>query len=120
MVNQYMDERAQQFYSVIDTGRSMQMPFDGLSLLDYAINTLLVVSHTITRNHDRAGVMHFNKKVESILPASKVVVQLPKILRTLFNLKTTYAESNFEKLYATIKFKISSRRLLMVYTNFRI
>ena len=118
MVNQYMDERAQQVYSVIDTGRSMQMPFDGLSLLDYAINSSLAVSHTITRNHDRAGVMYFNKKVESILPASKAVGQLPKILRTLFNLKTTYAESNFEKLYATIKFKISSRSLLMVYTNF--
>ena len=34
MVNQYQDEKAQPVYSVIDTGRLMKMPFNGLSLLD--------------------------------------------------------------------------------------
>jgi uncharacterized protein (DUF58 family) len=38
VVNHYQDERAQQVYCLIDKGRVMRMPFEGLSLLDYAIN----------------------------------------------------------------------------------
>ena len=34
MVNQYRDERAQQIVSVVDMGRVMKMPFQGMSLLD--------------------------------------------------------------------------------------
>ena len=44
MVNQYQDEKSQPIYSVIDTGRVMKMPFEELSLLDYAINATLVIS----------------------------------------------------------------------------
>jgi uncharacterized protein (DUF58 family) len=118
MVNQYMDERAQQIYCAIDTGRAMQMPFDGLTLLDYSINSTLAMSHVIVKNKDRAGVLYFNKEVEKILPADKSIGQLPKILKLLYNLKTVFLESNFEKLYSTIKFKISHRSLILLYTNF--
>lgn len=118
MVNQYTEERAQQVYCVIDSGRAMQMPFDGLTLLDYAINSTLALSHIIIKKHDRAGLLHFNKKVEQILPADKGVSQLPKILNTLYNLKTEFYESNFEKLYADMKFKINHRSLVVLYTNF--
>lgn len=118
MVNQYIDERAQQVYCVIDSGRAMQMPFDGLSLLDYAINSTLALSHIIIKKNDRAGVVHFNKRVERILPADRGVAQLPKILNTLYNLKTEFFESNFEKLYADIKFKINQRSLVILFSNF--
>ncbi|MFL5773060.1 MAG: DUF58 domain-containing protein, partial [Flavisolibacter sp.] len=37
MVNNYTDERSQQIYCVINKGRVMKMPFEGLTLLDYAI-----------------------------------------------------------------------------------
>ncbi|MEJ2617906.1 MAG: DUF58 domain-containing protein [Ignavibacteriaceae bacterium] len=45
MVNNYQDEKSQQVYNVIDMGRTMKMPFNGMSLLDYAINTSLVISN---------------------------------------------------------------------------
>ena len=118
MVNQYIDERAQEIYCVIDSGRSMQMPFDGMSLLDYAINCSLALSHIIIKKHDRVGMIQFNKKVDLILPANKTVSQFPKILNMLYNLKTEFFESNFEKLYAEIKFKLNQRSLLILFTNF--
>ena len=34
MVNQYQDERSQNIYCLIDKGRAMKMPFNGLTLLD--------------------------------------------------------------------------------------
>ena len=60
MVNQYQDERAQQVYSIIDKSRAMRMPFDGLSLMDYAINTSLVISNVALAKHDRAGLLTFS------------------------------------------------------------
>ena len=118
MVNQYIDERSQDIYCIIDTGRVMQMPFDGLSLLDYAINSSLAMSHIIVRNYDRAGLIYFNKKIDKILPADKSTAQIPRILNLLYNLKTEFYESNFEKLYSKIKFKITHRSLLLLFTNF--
>jgi uncharacterized protein (DUF58 family) len=38
MVNGYTDERSQQVYCLIDKGRTMRMPFDGMSLLDRSSN----------------------------------------------------------------------------------
>ncbi len=43
MVNQYEDERSQQVFCLLDKSRIMSMPFNGLSLLDYAINASLTI-----------------------------------------------------------------------------
>lgn len=71
MVNQYRDERSQQVYSVIDTGRVMKMPFEGLSLLDYAINACLAISNIALTKHDKAGLVTFRDRDCSMVPAQK-------------------------------------------------
>ncbi len=118
MVNQYQDERSQQVYSIIDMGRVMRMPFEELSLLDYAINSSLIISNVALMRHDKAGVLTFSNKVQAMLPAERKGVQLQKILQLLYNQKTGYLESNYEALYAQVKTKISQRSLLLLYTNF--
>lgn len=55
MVNHFQDERSQQVYSLIDKGRVMQMPFEGMSLLDYAINATLVISNIAIKNLTKPG-----------------------------------------------------------------
>jgi uncharacterized protein (DUF58 family) len=63
MVNQYQDERSQQVFSLIDKGRLMQMPFQGMSLLDYAINASLVISNIAIRKFDKAGLITFQDTI---------------------------------------------------------
>jgi uncharacterized protein (DUF58 family) len=118
MTNQYQDEKSQQVYSIIDMGRVMKMPFEQLSLLDYAINSSLVISNIAMIKHDKAGIITFSNKVQSILPADRKASQLQKTLELLYNQKTGYLESNFERLYISIKTKINQRSLLLLYTNF--
>jgi uncharacterized protein (DUF58 family) len=118
MVNQYQDEKSQPVYSVIDMGRVMRMPFDGMSLLDYAINASLVISNIALIKQDKAGIITFSHNVQSILPAERRHAQLHKILELLYNQKTGYLESNFEKLFVSVKRKINHRSLLLLYTNF--
>lgn len=118
MVNQYQDEKAQPIYSIIDCGRSMKMPFYGLSLLDYAINTSLVISNTAILKHDKAGLLCFGKNVHTHLPAGGRRTQVKKIMELLYNQKTDYPEPNFELLYSSVKHFVRGRSLLMLYTNF--
>jgi uncharacterized protein (DUF58 family) len=84
MVNQYQDEKSQQVYCLIDKGRVMQMPFHGMSLLDYAINASLVISNIAIKKSDKAGIITFQNKVNAILPASKQNDQMWRIQELLY------------------------------------
>lgn len=118
MVNQYQDEKSQPIYSVIDTGRVMKMPFEGLSLLDYAINATLVISNVAIKKQDKAGMFTFSRKVENKVLAERRPSQMNKILETLYNINTDFAESDFSRLYVDVKRSISQRSLLLLYSNF--
>jgi len=118
MVNQFQDEKAQPIYSIIDKGRVMKMPFNGLSLLDYAINSTLVISNITIKKHDKAGMFCFSKKIENRVVPERRANQMSLILETLYNLKTNFVESDFSRLYADIKRNIKHRSLLFLYTNF--
>jgi uncharacterized protein (DUF58 family) len=118
MVNHYQDERSQQVYSVIDKGRVMQMPFNGMSLLDYSINASLVISNIAIKKGDKAGILTFQDKIGSLLPASRQNNQMSQIMEVLYNQKTAFRESDYSVLYTHVRRKITQRSLLLVYTNF--
>jgi uncharacterized protein (DUF58 family) len=118
VVNHFQDERAQQVYCLIDKGRVMRMPFDGLSLLDYAINATLVVSNIALLKHDKAGLLTFSNRPGAALAADRRPGHLLKLLEILYRQKTKYLETDFELLYATVRAKIKQRSLLILFTNF--
>ncbi len=118
MVNQYEDERAQQVYSIIDKSRNMKMPFNGLSLIDYAINTTLALSNIILKKYDRAGLLTFSDKIGTILKADNKPNHLNKILNALYKEQDRQLESNYQLLYYATRKLISGRSLLLLYTNF--
>ncbi len=118
MVNQFQDEKSQSVFMAIDKGRMMKMPFNGLSLLDYAINATLVLSNVILKKQDKAGMFAFSKKVGNRVAAEKRSSQMQKILENLYNIKTDFFESDYSRLYADIKTNINQRSLIVLYTNF--
>ncbi|MGL2966997.1 DUF58 domain-containing protein [Flavobacterium sp. XGLA_31] len=118
MVNQFQDEKSQNIYMAIDKGRTMKMPFNGMSLLDYAINASLVLSNVILKKQDKAGMFSFSKKIENRVVAEKRTSQMQKILENLYNVKTDFFESDYSRLYADIKKNINQRSLIILYTNF--
>jgi uncharacterized protein (DUF58 family) len=118
MVNKYQDERSQQVYSLIDKGRLMHMPFNGLSLLDYAINASLVLSSIAIRKEDKAGLIAFQHKVQAVVPASKHPRQMRLIQEALYKQKTAWRESDFSRLYLSIRHTLNQRSLLLLFTNF--
>ncbi len=118
MVNTYQEEKSQPVYCLIDKGRTMKMPFISMTLLDYAINSSLMVCSTALNKGDKVGLITFSKEIDEILPADKQRRQRNKILETLYAQKTDFKESDYERLYITIRRKLTQRSLIILYTNF--
>jgi len=118
MTNSYTDEKSQHVYCVIDKSRAMKMPFEGLSLLDYAINASLVLSNVAMLKEDKAGLITIAEKPGAVIAADRKAAQLNRIMEVLYKEKTRYQESNMELLYATIRRTLKQRSLIVFFTNF--
>ncbi len=118
MVNQFQDEKSQPVYALIDASRVMKMPFKGLSLLDYAINSTLAFSNIALKKKDKVGMLTFANTILNHLPASSKKTHLQTILEVLYNINTQFLDSDFGLLYNQVKRKITQRSLLLLYTNF--
>ncbi len=118
MVNQYVEEKSQSVYSIVDTGRSMKMPFNKMTLLDYAINTSLVISNIALKKEDKAGLATFSTSLSDLIVADRRNNQMHLIKQALYNINTDFKETDFGRLYVYLKHKITNRSLLILYTNF--
>lgn len=94
------------------------MPFEGLSLLDYAINASLVLSNVALLKEDKAGLITIAEKLGSVVPADRRAVQINRILEVLYKEKTLYLETNMDVLYSTIRKVLKQRSLVVFFTNF--
>lgn len=118
VVNQYQDSRSQNIYILIDKGRNMEMPFEGLSLLDYSINSALVMANIILKKYDKVGLITFDDKVNTFLKADDKGGQLDRVLKFLYKEETGFRESGYENLYLRLRHDLSHRSIILLYTNF--
>ena len=118
MVNQYQQERAQNVYCLIDKGRLMHMPFEGLALVDYAINTALVLSGIAIGRGDKAGLVTFSDKIGSFIMAKSNNTQMQVISDSLYNQEVRRRETDYLRLYKNIKTRVKKRSLMVLFTNF--
>lgn len=117
MVNQFQDERSQDVYVVVDTGRVMRLPFGGLTLLDHAVNSTLAFGNIVLKNHDRFGLVTVGARRGRVLPARERGRQLERLNETLYNVRTDFAESDDARMLALVRGAIRTRSLLVIYTN---
>ena len=118
MVNVYEDERSQQIVSVIDKGRAMHQSFQGMTLLDYAINASLMLSYVAMRKADKAGLVCFANRTDTFLAPSRRHGQMERLLDALYAQDTRWGESCFDDLLATVNRRLTKRSLLVIYTSF--
>jgi len=118
MVNTFTDAREQQVYAIVDKGRAMKMPFEGMTLLDYAINASLAILNIALLKDDRAGLITFSNQVGTVLPADRRSSQLHHVLEALYQQETEFKESDYEALLSLVLRRINQRSFLILFTNF--
>jgi uncharacterized protein (DUF58 family) len=118
MVNNYQDEKSEQIYAVINKSRVMRMPFNELSLMDYAINATLSMLNIALKNQDHTGLMTFAKEVDHFIPARNKNNQLQQIMNSLYNIESSNEEGNYQGLHEFLRTRVKGRSLLLMFTNF--
>jgi uncharacterized protein (DUF58 family) len=97
----------------------MKMPFEGLSLLDYAINASLILSSVALVKQDKAGLITIAEKTGSLVPADRRPMQLNKIMEVLYKEKTRYLETDMEALYISVRAVLKQRSFGRFLYQFR-
>lgn len=118
MVNNFTDEKSQLIYCFIDKSKTMSMPFNGLSLLDYAINASLVIANTAILKNDNFGLLTFANKVEKIVKAGSKRNQLKLVLDSLYKEQEVDSDADYNNLYHVSKTILKKRSLVFLFTNF--
>lgn len=118
MVNAFTDARQQQVYCLIDKGRNMKMPFEGMTLLDYSINASLAILNVALLRQDKAGLITYANKVNDIVIADRRNDQMHRIIETLFLQQTNFLESDYESVWSTVQRTVTQRSFMLVFTNF--
>jgi len=118
MVNRFEMERSQPIYAVICKTREMRMPFNGMSLLDHAVNTTLALSNIALLKYDKMGLITFSDRIGSALRADSKAGQLKRIMHALYNEKERQVEANYSVLNLGMRQIARSRSLMFLFTNF--
>ncbi|MBO4658702.1 MAG: DUF58 domain-containing protein [Prevotella sp.] len=118
MVNVYQDERSQEIYCLVDKGRLMQQSFEGMTLLDYAINSSLVLSFVAINKQDKAGLVTFAEEMGTFVPAGRQKLQMQRILEALYAQQTTFGETDYSMLCPNLNNLVARRSFMVLFTNF--
>ena len=118
MTNHYIDERSQNIYCLIDKSRSMRMPFEGMTLLDYSINASLVISDIAMKKGDQAGLITFEHKIDTTIKANHRGAQIYQIMEALYHQKTSFNEVDIASVYTHAVKNVNQRSLMLMFTNF--
>ena len=118
MVNVFQEERAQNIYCLIDKGRTMQSAFEGMTLLDYSINSTLALAYVAMLKGDKAGLLTFEKQVDTLISASRQPGQMQRIQEALHAQTTSFMESDYSVVYQQVSRQVKGRSLVLVFTNF--
>ena len=87
----------------VDMGRTMKMPFDGMTLLDYAINTSLVLSNMAMLKQDKAGLITFNNQIQSVVIPQRSSKQMQVIMENLYKQQSDFGEHSFASFYTHLR-----------------
>ncbi|HRN38120.1 MAG TPA: DUF58 domain-containing protein, partial [Flavobacteriales bacterium] len=70
------------------------------------------------KKDDKAGVITFSNTVHTVLPPARDKGWIQRVVELLYALRTDFAETDMEALYARVKRTLPQRSLLVLHTNY--
>jgi uncharacterized protein (DUF58 family) len=111
-VKQFQADQSQRLVFMLDCGRMMTNEYRGLSLLDYALNSILMLSYVALEQGDSVGLICFSDKIESYVPMRGGLSQMNRMLHAGFNRFPSMKQTNYDD--AFLHFSKNCRRRSMV------
>ena len=114
---EYETERQQRVFVLLDAGRMMSSTVGGLTKLDHAVNTALMLAYVATRKGDEVGVLGFADEVRSYLAPRRGRRQFLRITEELRRIDVTTTEPDPQRAFEFLRARSPRRSLAVLFTD---
>lgn len=117
IVRIYQQTQNQTIIFMLDCGRMMTAEFEGRSLLDYALNSLLLLSHVALSQGDRVGLLAFGSNIKRYVRPAAGLNHHRRLVQATYDLTAEHEESNFDFAFQYLNNVSRKRSLVCMITN---
>ena len=116
-VKDFQSSQSQRIMFLIDCGRMMTNEAAGLSLLDHALNAMLMLSYVALRQNDSVGLIPFSDEIHGYVPAQSGMSQMNRLLNASFDRFPRLVESRYDEAFRYLATHQRKRSLVVLVTN---
>lgn len=116
-VKQFQSDQSQRVFFMLDCGRMMTNQYEGLSLLDYALNSILMLSYVALRQGDSVGMICFSDTIHDFVPLRGGSSQMNRILHAGFDRFPRPVQSRFDQAFLHLSMHCRRRAMVVLVTN---
>lgn len=116
-VKDFQANQSQRIIFLIDCGRMMANEASGLSLLDHALNSMLMLSYVALKQGDSVGLICFSDSIHSFVPPRGSMNQMNRLLHSVFDRFPRLVESRYDEAFVYLAKRCRKRALVVLITN---
>lgn len=116
-VRQFQTDQSQRVIFMLDCGRMMTNEHAGMTLLDHALNSFLMMAHVALARGDAVGMLCFSDKIHAYIPPRSGKAQMNRLLQAGFNQFPQLVESRYDKAFLYLSNHCKQRSLVVMATN---
>ena len=116
-VKDFQTSQSQRIIFLMDCGRMMTNEAAGLSLLDHALNAMLMLSYVALRQGDSVGMISFSDEIHSFVPPRGGMNQMNRLLHASFDRFPQLVESRYDQAFRYLASHCRKRSLVVLVTN---
>ena len=114
---EYETERQQRILILLDAGRMMSSTLGGLTKLDHAVNTALMLAYVAIAKGDEVGLMGFADAVRSYQVPRRGRRQFLHLTEDLRRLEVTTTEPDYRAAFEFLRARSARRALVVLFTD---
>lgn len=114
---EYQQERNQTLMALVDCGRLMTGESRGLSQLDHALSSLLMLAHVAARSGDQVGLLAFDSEVRTFLPPAAGRTAAARIIEASYDLHANLVEPDFDRAFGVLQARVRKRALVVLFSQ---
>jgi uncharacterized protein (DUF58 family) len=116
-VKQFQADQSQRIMFMLDCGRMMTNEHNGMSLVDYALNSILMLSYVALSQGDSVGLVCFSDKVHDFVPMRGGPGQMNHLLHAGFDRFPRLVQSRFDEAFLHLSTNCRRRSMVVLITN---
>jgi uncharacterized protein (DUF58 family) len=116
-VKQYQSDHSQRIMFMVDCGRMMTNEYQGLSLVDYAFNSMLMLGYVALHQRDSVGLMCFSDRVHDYIPLQSGNSHMNRLLHASFDRFPRMVQSRFDSAFLHFSNHCRRRSMVVLITN---